>query len=271
MHPNRWKRAFLGATLLCAMAGGFGKPLSVWAQAPQARPWATANPQPAQGPAYPTYPPGPGGVLEGPTLSETAPNPSIAPPRPAPEDRPLPINLATALQLSNARPLVIAFAQARVAEAAAVLQGANVLWLPNINFGIDYQRHDGADQSTDGTVIFPSKKRLDRWRGGDGHLERLRRHLPPAGRPAGTPLAAMGRPDGLQRRPARRGPGLLRRAAGPGATGGFHGGRGQGGGTGRHGPRALEGPGGRDRSRSRPVGASRRAAGSRGPPVRLAR
>ena len=39
-------------------------------------------------------------------------------PQPAATDRPLPINLATALYLSNARPLVIAFAQNSVELAA---------------------------------------------------------------------------------------------------------------------------------------------------------
>ena len=62
--------------------------------------------------------------------------------------------------LSNARPLVIAFAQASVEEAAARLQSAKVLWLPNLNFGTDYYRHDGMDQSTDGTMIHDNKTRL---------------------------------------------------------------------------------------------------------------
>ena len=69
----------------------------------------------------------------------------------------LPINLPTALCLSNARPLVIAFAQASVEEAAALLQNAKVLWLPNLNVGADYYRHDGMDQATDGTIILDDK------------------------------------------------------------------------------------------------------------------
>ena len=69
----------------------------------------------------------------------------------------LPINLATALCLSNARPLTIAFAQASVEEAAARLQQAQVLWLPDLNVGTDYYRHEGTDQSTDGTIILDNK------------------------------------------------------------------------------------------------------------------
>jgi outer membrane protein TolC len=58
-------------------------------------------------------------------------------------DRPLPINLATALRLSDARPLVVAAAQASVWVAEAELTRAKVLWLPTLNIGFDYLRHDG--------------------------------------------------------------------------------------------------------------------------------
>ena len=77
--------------------------------------------------------------------------------QPAESDQTLPINLATALYLSNARPLVIAFARASVEEAAARLQNAQVLWLPNLNVGTDYYHHNGTDQSTDGTIILDDK------------------------------------------------------------------------------------------------------------------
>jgi outer membrane protein TolC len=61
----------------------------------------------------------------------------------APTDRPLPINLATALRLSDARPLVVAAAQASVWVAEAQLTRAKVLWVPTFMFGFDYIRHDG--------------------------------------------------------------------------------------------------------------------------------
>jgi outer membrane protein TolC len=72
-------------------------------------------------------------------------------------DSPLPINLATALYLSNARSLTIAYAQASVEEAAARLGGSQALWLPNLNVGTDVFRHDGLDQATDGTMIRDHK------------------------------------------------------------------------------------------------------------------
>jgi outer membrane protein TolC len=84
----------------------------------------------------------------------------INPAQLAPTDTPLPINLATALYLSNARPLVIASAEASVQEAAAQLRGAQVLALPNLNVGTSVYRHDGIDQSTDGTIILVHKTAL---------------------------------------------------------------------------------------------------------------
>jgi outer membrane protein TolC len=54
-----------------------------------------------------------------------------------------PINLATALRLADARPLIVAAAQASVWVAEAQLTRAKVLWVPQINLGADYIRHDG--------------------------------------------------------------------------------------------------------------------------------
>jgi outer membrane protein TolC len=54
-----------------------------------------------------------------------------------------PINLATALRLADARPLIVAAAQARVWVSEAELTRAKVLWLPTFNLGFDYVRHDG--------------------------------------------------------------------------------------------------------------------------------
>jgi outer membrane protein TolC len=75
-----------------------------------------------------------------------AANGPVARIKPAPlEDTDLcfPINLATALRLADARPLVVNAAQASVWVAEAQLTRAKVVWLPGINFGFDYIRHDG--------------------------------------------------------------------------------------------------------------------------------
>ncbi len=125
----------------------------VWAQAPG---YSTAADSDARSPLPPARR-GVDSVLEGPTLNEAPQAPPVPSPNPAPRDETLPINLATALQLSNARPLVIALAEASVARAAAQLQGASVLWVPDLHAGFDYYRHDGANQASDGAVIFDAK------------------------------------------------------------------------------------------------------------------
>jgi outer membrane protein TolC len=60
-----------------------------------------------------------------------------------PTDLRFPINLATALRLSDARPLIVAAAQASAWVAEAQLARAKVLWVPTLVFGADYIRHDG--------------------------------------------------------------------------------------------------------------------------------
>jgi hypothetical protein len=96
--------------------------------------------------------------FSGPVLNPNPQAVAVPPAAPAAIDRPLPINLATALYLSNARPLVIAFAQNSVELAAAQLQRAKVMWLPNLNTGVDYYHHEGSDQSTNGQMMgYPAR------------------------------------------------------------------------------------------------------------------
>jgi outer membrane protein TolC len=67
----------------------------------------------------------------------------LKPPPLEPGDLRLPINLATALRLADARPLIVAVAQASAWVSEAELQKAKVLWIPSLNLGSDYIRHDG--------------------------------------------------------------------------------------------------------------------------------
>jgi outer membrane protein TolC len=67
----------------------------------------------------------------------------LKPPPLEPTDLRFPINLATALRLSDARPLIVAAAQASVWISEAQLTRAKVLWVPSVVFGLDYIRHDG--------------------------------------------------------------------------------------------------------------------------------
>ncbi len=83
-----------------------------------------------------------------PASRPTPPTPLAAAPRLkaapfAPDDRRFPITLAAALKLSDARPLIVAAAQARVWVAEAELTRAKALWVPDFNLGFDYLRHDG--------------------------------------------------------------------------------------------------------------------------------
>jgi outer membrane protein TolC len=71
--------------------------------------------------------------------------------------RALPISLPTAFRLADARALDIALAAARVRAAAAALDRAELLWLPNIVVGGDYTRHDGQIQDIRGNIFGTSR------------------------------------------------------------------------------------------------------------------
>src|SRR5262245_30973071 len=77
-----------------------------------------------------------------------------------PVEAPLPIDIATALRLVDANSPTVAVARARVQEAIARQQQANVLWLPNLQVGATYLRHDGQIQDTGGTVFTTSRQSL---------------------------------------------------------------------------------------------------------------
>ena len=87
---------------------------------------------------------------------------SLLPPAPpvGTQGTPLPITLPMALALSGANPVDIQIADERVRAAAARLDRANVRWLPNINFGVNYSRHDGQLQDIVGNVFSTNKSSL---------------------------------------------------------------------------------------------------------------
>ena len=105
-------------------------------------------------------PPDPNCVIQRPALSPAMTPAPLTPAQPEADDRPLPINLATALRLAGARPLVIAAAQAAVETAAARLARTRVEWLPSIDAGAGYYHHDGATQGQSGTFSTNSKDQL---------------------------------------------------------------------------------------------------------------
>ena len=116
-----------------------------------------------------------------------------------------PINLATALRLSDARPLIVATAQARIWVAEAELTKAKVLWVPDLNIGSDYIRHDGGGPDFNkGIMTAPS---TNFFYGGAGlwgtsmDHPHDRCHLPAPGGPAGPQLPPLGHPGRQERRP----------------------------------------------------------------------
>jgi outer membrane protein TolC len=103
-------------------------------------------------------------ALQGPILTERK-GPILPAGRTEEGDKSLPINLATALRLAEARPLVIAAAEASLRTAQARYEGTRVLWLPNVYVGASYYRHDGVSESHSGNANFNG---LDQFLGGAG-------------------------------------------------------------------------------------------------------
>ena len=70
-----------------------------------------------------------------------------------PSEASVPINLPTALAMIGGRHPVVGFARWRVQEAYAQLDRAKVMWLPSIQSGFNYRRHDGNYQAIDGAIV----------------------------------------------------------------------------------------------------------------------
>lgn len=87
---------------------------------------------------------------------------AVLPPVPpaATQGKPLPIDLPTALALTSANPLDVQIAGERLQAAAAALDRAKVMWLPNVGAGVDYYRHDGQIQDIAGDVFTTSRSSL---------------------------------------------------------------------------------------------------------------
>jgi outer membrane protein TolC len=89
-------------------------------------------------------------------------NPPSAEPLPSPvpaiDGRPsLPLDLSTALALTQGQNPRVAFAQAQIAQAFAVNSAARVLWLPSIRAGMNYNKHEGVIQDVRG-IAFPTSR-----------------------------------------------------------------------------------------------------------------
>src|SRR5262245_26370978 len=70
------------------------------------------------------------------------------------------IDLPSALQLADRQNPEIAVARERINEALAVERRADALWLPNLEYGPLWMRHDGQIQRSTGEVITVSRSSL---------------------------------------------------------------------------------------------------------------
>jgi outer membrane protein TolC len=94
-------------------------------------------------------------LLAGSALAEEPLAARLAAPKP---DAPsCPINLASALQLAQARAIDIQMAAERVNAAAATLDRTRSRWLPTLYLGGDYARQDGRIQDVVGNVFTTRK------------------------------------------------------------------------------------------------------------------
>lgn len=85
------------------------------------------------------------------------PAPELKPEQPS--DR-YPITLATVLYLAGSSNLQVALAQERVREAYSRLDGAKVLWVPNISGGIGFNDHAGQLQNIEGQILEINRQSL---------------------------------------------------------------------------------------------------------------
>ncbi|WP_425399940.1 TolC family protein [Aeoliella sp.] len=63
------------------------------------------------------------------------------------------MNLPTALSMVGGKHPAVGFAQWRVQEAYAQLDQAEVLWLPSLQAGFSFHKHDGNYQASDGRIV----------------------------------------------------------------------------------------------------------------------
>jgi outer membrane protein TolC len=72
-------------------------------------------------------------------------------------DESLAIDLGTALQLTAGQNPQVAFAVERIEEAFAQLRAAEVLWVPSLRGGVNYNKHEGRIQDVQGNIIETSR------------------------------------------------------------------------------------------------------------------
>lgn len=79
---------------------------------------------------------------------------------PIPPVNQTPIDLGTALRIAAGENPQVGYTQQRIQEAYASLRSAEVLWLPSIRVGGNYNKHDGVLQDARGRIIENSRSSL---------------------------------------------------------------------------------------------------------------
>lgn len=72
----------------------------------------------------------------------------------------MPIDLASALAMTDGQNPQVALARERILEAEAQLSRARAMWLPSIRGGVNYNKHEGRIQSVEGQIINTSRNAL---------------------------------------------------------------------------------------------------------------
>ncbi len=140
----------LDALLMLSGSARAGVPPEEYAPSPRRLSDELPAPSAVVVPPAPPGCPSPARFLQGPIVSEGQAPPQLSPSQVQPSDPAMPINLPTALQLADARPILIAAAQASLQVAVAELKRTQVLWLPNVTAGGTWYRHDGGGTGNSG-------------------------------------------------------------------------------------------------------------------------
>jgi len=76
---------------------------------------------------------------------------------PAPASAAIPIDFSSALAVAAGDNPQVAFSRQRINEAYAQLQAAEVLWVPSLRAGMNYNKHEGTIQDVAGSMIETSR------------------------------------------------------------------------------------------------------------------
>ncbi|MEX2171489.1 MAG: TolC family protein [Pirellulales bacterium] len=88
------------------------------------------------------------------SLAEDVAKPTEAAPL---TDNTIPIDLATALQVAAGQNPQVAYTRQRIQQAFAQMRAADVLWVPSLRAGMNYNKHEGRIQDVAGRMIETSR------------------------------------------------------------------------------------------------------------------